>query len=105
MKEGSFDAGFFLVRDVSPFTLYCQARPKCSSFYLASCLLSLFQKDKPLASQLKIHIYDRLWALHRLVRYGVAPDHPAIKVRFLSISPRLSFKRPCHFTPELHAQV
>ncbi|TFY57807.1 hypothetical protein EVJ58_g6798, partial [Rhodofomes roseus] len=28
---------------------------------------------------LKIHMYDRLWAPHGLVRYGVAPDHPEVK--------------------------
>ncbi|KAH9996175.1 FAD/NAD-P-binding domain-containing protein [Russula compacta] len=50
-----------------------------SSFYVASRLLSLFPKDEPLASQLKIHIYDKLWAPHGLVRYGVAPDHPEVK--------------------------
>ncbi|KAI9457885.1 FAD/NAD-P-binding domain-containing protein [Russula earlei] len=51
-----------------------------SAFYVASRLLSLFPKDEPLASQLRIHIYDRLWAPHGLVRYGVAPDHPEVKV-------------------------
>jgi hypothetical protein len=56
-----------------------------SSFYVASRLLSLFPQDKPHASQLKIHIYDRLWAPHGLVRYGVAPDHPEVKVRDFSI--------------------
>ncbi|KAH9957370.1 hypothetical protein BC827DRAFT_1261598 [Russula dissimulans] len=50
-----------------------------SSFYVAARLLSLFPKDEALASQLKIHIYDRLWAPHGLVRYGVAPDHPEVK--------------------------
>lgn len=60
-----------------------------SSFYVASRLLSLFPKDGPLASQLKIHIYDRLWAPHGLVRYGVAPDHPEVKVR--SLLPRPVF--------------
>jgi adrenodoxin-NADP+ reductase len=25
-------------------------------------------------------MYDRLWAPHGLVRYGVAPDHPEVKV-------------------------
>ncbi|KAI0253844.1 FAD/NAD-P-binding domain-containing protein [Lactifluus subvellereus] len=50
-----------------------------SSFYVASRLLSLFPQDKSLVSQLKIHIYDRLWAPHGLVRYGVAPDHPEVK--------------------------
>src|SRR6267154_6552005 len=57
-----------------------------SSFYVASRLLSLFPKDEPLSSQLRIHVYDRLWAPHGLVRYGVAPDHPEVKVRILSKS-------------------
>ncbi|KAI9452494.1 FAD/NAD-P-binding domain-containing protein [Lactarius psammicola] len=26
-----------------------------------------------------IHVYDRLWVPHGLVRYGVAPDHPEVK--------------------------
>ncbi|KAH9960115.1 hypothetical protein BC827DRAFT_1260872 [Russula dissimulans] len=43
-----------------------------SSFYVAA--------HEALASQLKIHIYDRLWAPLGLVRYGVAPDHPEVKV-------------------------
>ena len=25
-------------------------------------------------------MYDSLWAPHGLVRYGVAPDHPEVKV-------------------------
>ena len=48
-----------------------------SSFYVASRLLSLFPHG---SSQLKIHMYDRLWAPHGLVRYGVAPDHPEVKL-------------------------
>ncbi|KAF7983765.1 hypothetical protein HWV62_18962 [Athelia sp. TMB] len=28
---------------------------------------------------MQIHMYDRLWAPHGLVRYGVAPDHPEVK--------------------------
>ena len=49
-----------------------------SSFYVASRLLSLV----PLAStqKLRVHIYDRLWSPYGLVRYGVAPDHPEVKV-------------------------
>ncbi|KAI0267018.1 FAD/NAD-P-binding domain-containing protein [Gloeopeniophorella convolvens] len=50
-----------------------------SSFYVASRILSLLPQSDPRASQLKIHIYDRLWAPHGLVRYGVAPDHPEVK--------------------------
>ena len=73
-----------------------------SSFYVASRLLSIFPQSDALSSQLRIHIYDRLWAPHGLVRYGVAPDHPEVKVR-----PRASPRQ--HFTSqtaiELHAQV
>ncbi|KAH9896009.1 FAD/NAD-P-binding domain-containing protein [Cubamyces lactineus] len=50
-----------------------------SAFYVASRLLSLLPKTNELASQLKIHLYDRLWAPYGLVRYGVAPDHPEVK--------------------------
>ncbi|KAI9449457.1 FAD/NAD-P-binding domain-containing protein [Lactarius psammicola] len=50
-----------------------------SSFYVASRLLSIFPQSDALSSQLKIHVYDRLWAPHGLVRYGVAPDHPEVK--------------------------
>lgn len=46
-----------------------------SAFYVASRLLSLLPE-----SSLRIHMYDRLWAPHGLVRYGVAPDHPEVKV-------------------------
>src|SRR5579863_1134588 len=61
-----------------------------SSFYVASRLLSLLPKDE----RLKIHIYDRLWAPHGLVRYGVAPDHPEVKVRITPL--RLSLSK-CDF--------
>ncbi|KAH9931735.1 FAD/NAD-P-binding domain-containing protein [Amylocystis lapponica] len=50
-----------------------------SSFYVASRLLSLLPPTNPQSSLLKIHMYDRLWAPHGLVRYGVAPDHPEVK--------------------------
>ncbi|TFY59554.1 hypothetical protein EVG20_g7740, partial [Dentipellis fragilis] len=50
-----------------------------SSFYVASRLLSLLPHGSTHSSYLKIHIYDRLWAPHGLVRYGVAPDHPEVK--------------------------
>ncbi|THH15711.1 hypothetical protein EW146_g4809 [Bondarzewia mesenterica] len=49
-----------------------------SSFYVASRLLSLFPQGSA-SSQLRVHMYDRLWAPHGLVRYGVAPDHPEVK--------------------------
>ena len=49
-----------------------------SSFYVASRLLSLVPPTS--AQQLRVHIYDRLWSPYGLVRYGVAPDHPEVKV-------------------------
>lgn len=48
-----------------------------SAFYVASRILSRV----PTATSARVHIYDRLWAPHGLVRYGVAPDHPEVKVR------------------------
>jgi adrenodoxin-NADP+ reductase len=48
-----------------------------SAFYVAARLRSLLPEGK----KALIHIYDRLWAPHGLVRYGVAPDHPEVKVR------------------------
>ncbi|KAH8105397.1 FAD/NAD-P-binding domain-containing protein [Cristinia sonorae] len=50
-----------------------------SSFYVASRLLSLLPPTSPRHSAINIHMYDRLWAPHGLVRYGVAPDHPEVK--------------------------
>ncbi|CAE6443031.1 unnamed protein product [Rhizoctonia solani] len=43
-----------------------------SAFYTASRVLS----KSPAALEAQVHIYDRLWTPHGLVRYGVAPDHP-----------------------------
>jgi len=48
-----------------------------AAFYTASRILSTL----PNASSVVVHMYDRLWAPHGLVRYGVAPDHPEVKVR------------------------
>ncbi|KZV63481.1 FAD/NAD(P)-binding domain-containing protein [Peniophora sp. CONT] len=52
-----------------------------SAFYTASRLLSNRELSKHSSSGKSpiIHIYDRLWAPHGLVRYGVAPDHPEVK--------------------------
>ncbi|KNZ78692.1 NADPH:adrenodoxin oxidoreductase, mitochondrial [Termitomyces sp. J132] len=49
-----------------------------SAFYVASRLLSLVKADST-NPPLRIHMFDRLWAPHGLVRYGVAPDHPEVK--------------------------
>jgi adrenodoxin-NADP+ reductase len=54
-----------------------------SAFYVASRLLALVPYSSTQSPQFKIHMYDRLWAPHGLVRYGVAPDHPEVKVRLL----------------------
>jgi adrenodoxin-NADP+ reductase len=50
-----------------------------SAFYVASRILSLLPYTSGSSPPLKIHMYDRLWAPHGLVRYGVAPDHPEVK--------------------------
>lgn len=50
-----------------------------SAFYVASRLLSLLPLKDPMSPPLRVHMYDRLWAPHGLVRYGVAPDHPEVK--------------------------
>ena len=53
-----------------------------SAFYVASRLLQQLPQNSALGASLRIHIFDKLWAPHGLVRYGVAPDHPEVKVRF-----------------------
>lgn len=45
-----------------------------SAFYVASRLLKL-ESSPPV----RVHLFDRLWSPHGLVRYGVAPDHPEVK--------------------------
>ena len=51
-----------------------------SAFYCASRILSRLPLASTLGKEAEVHIYDRLWAPHGLVRYGVAPDHPEVKV-------------------------
>lgn len=50
-----------------------------SAFYVASRLLSLLPHNDSSSSFLRVHMFDRVWAPHGLVRYGVAPDHPEVK--------------------------
>lgn len=69
-----------------------------SAFYVASRLLSRVPHADP---SLRVHIFDRLWAPHGLVRYGVAPDHPEVKVRARPPPPR----PPLTTDKELHQQV
>ena len=51
-----------------------------SAFYVVSRVLQQLPPNSALGARLRVHIYDRLWAPHGLVRYGVAPDHPEVKV-------------------------
>src|SRR5688572_27648949 len=46
-----------------------------SAFYVASRVLKLL----PDTQNVRIHLYDKLFAPYGLVRYGVAPDHPEVK--------------------------
>ncbi|CAA7263849.1 unnamed protein product [Cyclocybe aegerita] len=48
-----------------------------SAFYVASRILKVLPEAT--APNVRVHLYDRLWAPHGLVRYGVAPDHPEVK--------------------------
>lgn len=54
-----------------------------SGFYVASRILA---KLPAALEEAQIHMYDRLWTPHGLVRYGVAPDHPEVKVSFVCSS-------------------
>jgi NADPH-dependent glutamate synthase beta subunit-like oxidoreductase len=46
-----------------------------SGFYCAARLLAAQN-----SLNVKVHMYERLPTPHGLVRYGVAPDHPEVKV-------------------------
>lgn len=58
-----------------------------SGFYAASRLLSRLPADSPEGKDVEVHVYERLPAPHGLVRYGVAPDHPEVKVSSSSACP------------------
>jgi NADPH-dependent glutamate synthase beta subunit-like oxidoreductase len=55
-----------------------------SAFYSASRLLQLLPPESDVGKGLEIHMYERLPTPYGLVRYGVAPDHPEVKVCALS---------------------
>ncbi|KAG8970506.1 NADPH-adrenodoxin reductase [Tulasnella sp. 425] len=59
-----------------------------SAFYAASRVLSKLPASTPQGEQTRVHMYDKSWAPHGLVRYGVAPDHPEVKAR-LQATPAL----------------
>lgn len=56
-----------------------------SGFYTASRILSLLPADSEKGQHVSIHMYDRLPTPYGLVRYGVAPDHPEVKVSKMQI--------------------
>lgn len=101
-----------------------------SGFYTASRLLQLLPADSPLGSRLSVDMYERLPTPYGLSRYGVAPDHPEVKVSLwpsdraaggregvcnrhlrlehqllLTASDRLGTPARAPLTPELPAQV
>jgi adrenodoxin-NADP+ reductase len=51
-----------------------------SAFYVAARIFKVLPKST--APNLRIHLFDRLWSPHGLVRYGVAPDHPEVKASY-----------------------
>jgi adrenodoxin-NADP+ reductase len=51
-----------------------------SGFYTASRILSGIPLDSPGGKDVVVHMYERLPTPYGLVRYGVAPDHPEVKV-------------------------
>lgn len=51
-----------------------------SGFYAASKILQTLPESSSLGRNVEIHMYDRLPTPYGLVRYGVAPDHPEVKV-------------------------
>jgi hypothetical protein len=51
-----------------------------SGFYTASRILASLQDDN-----IEVHMYERLPTPYGLVRYGVAPDHPEVKVCLYSL--------------------
>ena len=62
-----------------------------SAFYVASRILKLLPSvEHP---NIRVHLFDRLWAPHGLVRYGVAPDHPEVKASSLGLN---IWARHCH---------
>lgn len=53
-----------------------------SGFYAASRVLQSFEATHGSGDDgVEVHMYERLPTPFGLVRYGVAPDHPEVKVR------------------------
>ena len=51
-----------------------------SGFYAASRILSSIPADSPNGRHVQVDMYERLPTPYGLARYGVAPDHPEVKV-------------------------
>ena len=58
-----------------------------SGFYSASRILSSLPPSSPNGRDAQLHMYERLPTPYGLVRYGVAPDHPEVKVRAYPLPP------------------
>lgn len=57
-----------------------------SAFYSAARVLSHYNNSSSSGDgDVEVHMCERLPAPHGLVRYGVAPDHPEVKVRGLKV--------------------
>jgi len=59
-----------------------------SGFYSASRILSSLPTSFPQGRDAVVHMYERLPTPYGLVRYGVAPDHPEVKVHAIHLHPR-----------------
>jgi adrenodoxin-NADP+ reductase len=66
-----------------------------SGFYAASRILSSVPASSPAGRDLEVHMYERLPTPYGLVRYGVAPDHPSVKVCLSSASLSI-YMEVCH---------
>lgn len=69
-----------------------------SGFYAASRVLNLLPANTPEGASVQVDMYERLPTPYGLARYGVAPDHPEVKVSVHAARPPLT-------RPELPAQV
>lgn len=56
-----------------------------SGFYAASRILQLLPASSPVGAAVKVDMYERLPTPYGLARYGVAPDHPEVKVGHLPL--------------------
>lgn len=99
-ESGCAESGLHLSRvDMATATKLAIVGAGPSAFYVASRLLSLLPLCDPRSPVFRVHLFDRSWAPHGLVRYGVAPDHPEVKVSFLPCA----LPRSTHYALELYS--